>query len=273
MRIGLKLFGAVLALVLLLTGFRAEAADGVDWNSKFITVTGMGVAPAGTYGGQARILAERAARADAYRQFAEIINGVQVDAATSVEQMAVRSDVVSLKVSALIQGARVVSPARMTTDGVCEITMQLPLFGRDSLAAAVMDRPSYIEPFPAPRYEEPRYTPPTTSIRGNYTGVIIDCRGLRVQPVMSPVIKNSNGQKIYGHKNLDPDYVIEYGMVDYASDMSQAGRAGSNPLVIRAEAMDDFNANPVVSVTDANRILSENDISGFLADTAVVFLY
>lgn len=272
MKFGMKLFGALLATVILLTGFRAEAALGADWNSQMITVTGSGVPPSGIRGGQARILARRAAIADAYRQLAEIVEGVQIDAETTVEMAMLKSDSVRLSVSAVIRGAQIVDE-NITRDGVYEVTVQLPMFGAtNSLASAVFERPEYVEPFPEPEPVRPNVSIDIT-IRGGYTGVVIDCRGFHVQPVMSPVIKNSHGTKIYGYKNIDPDYVNEYGMADYADSMSQAGRAGSNPLVIRAERMADFDSTPVISVADANRILSENEHSGFLEKTAVVFLY
>ena len=274
MKIGMKLFGVLVMAALLLTSFRAEAALGADWNSHMITVTGSGVPPAGIRGGQARLLARRAAIADAYRQLAEIVEGVQIDGETTVEMAMLKSDTVSLRVEAVIKGAQIVPDSeRITSDGVYEVTLQLPMFGAtNSLASAVIERHERIEPFPAPEPVRPNVSIDIT-VRGGYTGVVIDCRGFHVQPVMSPVIKNSHGTKIYGHKNIDPDYVIEHGMADYADSMGQTSRAGSNPLVIRAERMEDFDSTPVISIADANKILSENDISGFLEKTAVVFLY
>ncbi|MBQ7703897.1 MAG: LPP20 family lipoprotein [Selenomonadaceae bacterium] len=267
MKIKFSFLGLLIAALILCSGFRAEAALGTDWHSNTITVTGTGIAPYGSHGAQARIMARRAAQADAYRQLLETVKGVQIDATTTVEMAMTTSDIVNLHVEGVIQGARIISE-NFTTDGAYEVTMQLPIFGgHGGLAGAVLERPTRVEPFPEVS------TTVTVTIRGGYTGLIVDCRGFKVQPVMSPVIKNANGQKIYGHKNLDYDKVIEYGMASYADDMSQATRAGSNPLVIKAVDVEDFNANPVVSMEDANRILSENKSSHFLEDTAVVFLY
>ena len=280
MKIGLRLFGALLAAVLLLTGINVEAAarGETDWGRQVVTVTGYGVAPTGTRAAQARILARRAAIVDAYRYLAEYVQGVNVDAETTVEDAMTQSDVVKTKVSAVVKGAKIVPGSeKFTSDGGYEVTLELPMFGAtDSLAYAVMERPEYIEPFPEPEPEpiipsQPKPHRPT--INGQYTGVIIDCTGFKVQPVMSPVIKNANGQKIYGHKNIDPDYVIAHGMVDYVTSISKARRAGSNPLILKAIDMQDFDSTPVVTVSDGNLMLSENDASGFLADTAVVFLY
>ena len=90
---------------------------------------------------------------------------------------------------------------------------------------------------------------------------------------MSPVIKDEHGEKIYGHKNLDYDRIIREGMASYARSMSEASRAGSNPLVVRAIELDDLNATPVLTDEDADMVLYENKSSHFLDDIAVVFLY
>ena len=109
--------------------------------------------------------------------------------------------------------------------------------------------------------------------KGDYTGLVVDCRGLDLQPVMSPVVKNLNGTKIYGHKNLDIDKVISMGMADYVDDTSHFDRAGKNPLVVKAASLDNFNSNPVLSVPDSNRVLIENYATKFLKDLKVVFLF
>ena len=108
---------------------------------------------------------------------------------------------------------------------------------------------------------------------GDYTGLVVDCRGLELQPVMSPIIKNDKGTKIYGHKNLDIDKVISMGMADYVDDSANVARAGENPLVIKAVSVENFNSNPVVAISDSNRILIENNATKFLKDLKVVFLF
>ena len=82
---------------------------------------------------------------------------------------------------------------------------------------------------------------------------------------MSPVVKNSNGTKIYGHKNLDIDKIIEMGMADYVNNTDSVQRAGENPLVVKATAVENFNSNPVLEVPDSNRVLIENHDIFYLA--------
>lgn len=267
-----KLFGMILTVLMLLTTMKADAAT--DWNTGVITATGGGVPTTGTSGPQARMTARRAAIVDAQRNLLEMTKGVQVDAETTVEMMMLTSDVVRTRVSGTLNGARLVSE-KFFSDGSCEVTLQIGMFGNNSLAEAVIEPEPQrkIEPLPTPQPTMPSNPSITITVSGGYTGVIIDCRGMNLNPVMSPVIKDANGKTIYGHKYISPEYVIQNGMAGYANDMSMASRAGSNPLVIKAQRLEDHNANPVISMDDSNLILLENNSAGFLEKTSVVFLY
>ena len=285
-----KVFGLMGLVVAMLAASMASvfAAEHVDWNSNVIRATGGGVAPAGARSiAQARMMARRAAITDAYRQLAEYVGGVNVNAETTVDMAAVQSDVVKTKVEATIRGARIVSEGR-TNDGGYEVTMEVPLFGVSSLASAVIERPAQVEAFPAQvpdvlpapveTHDDGGWTSssaaaaPDGKAIGTFTGLVVDCRGLGLKPVMSPVIKNVNGSPIYGYKNLDYDKVIEKGMASYARDMAGADRAGSHPLVVRAVSVENHGGTPVLSLADANRVLIENGATHFLDATNVVFL-
>ena len=279
MKLKSSLLGVLLAAILVLTGIKVDAAagGGVDWTngSGVLTATGIGLPPSGANRIQGKIWARTAAIADAQRRLAEAADEVRVEGETTVKMNTLADDTVRTSVSATLKGAQIVSE-NWNSEGYYEVTMQVPVFGAGSLAQAVI-KPVEQIPFPTPSPVVPSPTQPSTTVTvtvsGGYTGVIVDCRGLNLNPVMSPVIKDSSGVKLYGHQNLDYDMVIRDGMASYAHDMSQASRAGSNPLVIKAERLDDHNANPVLSVTDGNKMLLENNSAGFLSKTAVVFLY
>lgn len=311
-----KLFMACLMAMTLMVVSAASAfaaGTGMDWSGDSkITVQGTGVAPTYAVNAvQARMLARRAAVVDAYRQLAEMVKGVNVDSETTVENMMVTSDVTKTKVTALIQGARVVSEQAIDGGGYA-VTMEMSVFGAsNSLATAVLPTNTVPTSFPAPDASVPASTPSSVQVNvqvtpgtttqqtpattlpsvmvpshqgssaaaapagqaiGSYTGLIVDCRGLGLKPVMSPVIKNANGEPIYGYKNLDSATVIANGMASYTTDLSKATRAGSNPLVVKAIGLDNHNGNPILSVADANRVLIENGATGFLDRTNVVFV-
>lgn len=300
-----KIFPLIAALMLIAAGtVHAEPkainfVDGVDWTQKVVTVNGEGLLPPEAVNRtQAVGLATKAAQADAYRKLGEIIGGVHVEGNTTVKNLTTTTQI-NLRVEATIKGAQVISQ-NFLSGGVCRTVMQVPLFGAtNSLASAIFQRPATIEPFPEPIYEPaPTDKPPLSRIdnssivmgisgepvkksvkdyaalaKGDYTGLIVDCRGLGLKPVMSPVILNTNGTKIYGHKNLDVDKVVAQGMADYVTDPEQVSRAGDNPLIVKAVKLENFDSNPVLDLADSNRVLIENHATKFLKDLKVVFLY
>ena len=268
-------------LVLALAVFSLPAAEAAtDWDGGRIRAEGTGVAPINTVSAaQARALARRAAIADAYRQLAEQIRGVDVDASTTVENMMVTNDTVRTHVSALVRGARIIEEKALR-DGAYSVYDPYRSRDYDTTGYGTYDRWDRGHDWDRTTPAAPARRSPSTSSAGSapsgravggYTGVIIDCRGMGLRPVMSPVIKAENGRPIYGYKNLDSDKVVASGMAAYVRNEADATRAGSNPLRIRAIGVD-AGANPVLSAEDARRVLIENGATGFLDATNVVFI-
>lgn len=305
--IGAFFVAAVLAVT---TGSFAFAAD--VWDTQMITVTGYGAPPdTAANMAQMNILGYRAAEVSAMRELAQAAGEVQLTSETTVRNAMIENDVINTRLQAIIRGARKVEQGR-SADGSYWVKMEMPLFGATgSLASAVFDPNTAPTSFPEPvqgvAASEPNVnvnvtvnagnqslplpsvpkkpTLPIPSVGGSsaapapvgraiggFTGLIVDCRGLGLRPVMSPVIRNETGAPIYGYKNLDSKKVIHSGMAGYVYDMSAATRAGSNPLIVKAIALEGHNGNPVVSTADANRILIENGASHFLDNTNVVFV-
>ena len=281
-----KILGLLTACLLLMCS--VAMAAGADFELNRVEADGFGLPPDYAISeAQARLMARRAAISDAQRNLAEQIAGVQIDSETTVQNLQISSDIIKTHVSALLKGAKVISESY--EDGACHVVMALPLYGvSNSLASAVLPHTTHRESFPTtilPEPDEPQYTPtqpetttiPTTSTitnrqSGTYTGIIVDCTGLGLRPAMSPVIKTTAGEKIYGYKNLDSKKVIKNGMAGYASSFSgNVSRAGSNPLIVRAVGVDHY-FNPVVNVADAKIILEENGYTHFLDNCAVVFI-
>lgn len=265
---------ALFAIMMFVTASIAQAApaaSNVDWGNGVITVTGYGTPPARANTPTKRFaLARRAAIVDAYRYVAETIQGVNVTAESTVSDLAAENDLINTKVNALIRGAQIVSEEALP-DGGYKVTMQVSMYGvSNSLSSIVMPKTETVEPLPE---RIPVASAPTVSeVRGNYTGVIIDCRGFDVNPIMSPVIRLQDGTPVYGYKNLQPEKVIHFGMAAYSHGQSTVQRAGLNPLVIHAIGMVRHNAYPVISDEDANRMLAENNVSHFLDDCKVVIM-
>ena len=250
-------------------------SSSVDWENQILSGTGYGIPKEGAKNpGQARIWAHQAAMLDAYRRLAEQSKGIHVTANSTIADNISTGDIVSGAVDAVIKRARVVSED-YDEYGNCSVVLEVPLYGVTNSIAKVALKPIIKETFPEPSLSMSVDSNSSTTKKGNggYTGLIVDCSGLGLNPVMSPVIFNAEQKPIYGYKNLDYDKVIAHGMASYVNNMNgNTSRAGSNPLVVKATNVINHNGNPVISTADANRILIENQSSHFLDNCAVVFI-
>ena len=148
---------AVLMLALTIGAQNVSAAP-TQWDGGKIRVEGLGIAPADARGAQAEALARRAALSDAYRQLAEQINGVNVDATTTVESMMLMNTTVRTHVTALIKGAQIIDEDARR-DGSYVVTMEIPVYGSGSLASTVFTRIETRAAWAAPESVYAPYTP------------------------------------------------------------------------------------------------------------------
>lgn len=261
---------------------RAESE--IDWTrgeNSAIYAIGVGRPPADIQAGGIA-LARRAAIVDAQRRLVEIIKGVQIDADTLMQDLIIQSDTVKTRVSAAITGAQIVDEGT-NADGSYYVRMRVPLYGASqSLAAALPELGQNGAPLVPPEASPSQFSQEDIrAVRSmRYTGVIIDASGLGLAPTFSPVLYDTDGRAVYGVKNVSSDVAIARGMVGYSDTLDDAaggGRAGDNPLIVRAESVrgGKNSANPVnavISVEDADRILLANQSEEFLPQGAVVFV-
>ena len=76
---------------------------------------------------QHKLLAYRAARADAIRKLAERINGLNLTSQTKVRDFVTESDTIRSAVTAYLSGMREVGRPQHSDDGVCEVKMEITL--------------------------------------------------------------------------------------------------------------------------------------------------
>jgi hypothetical protein len=284
----------------------------VRWSDGVLRATGTGVRPRDAESAaQARLLARTAALADAYRNLAQVINEVRVTASTTVERFLATDDTIRMSVEAYIRGAVVVAESD-DEDGSYRVTIQVPLTGKNALTGLVLPNvlrtprvsaPVEIATHPGVVPSDPRTSPPLVSMptppmpsvpqgpaalnlepelltpagdQGPFTGVIIDARGLHMQPAMSPRLFDALGKEIYGTVNVDASFAEEVGIAGYMGTIRAAmalERVGKRPLVIRAIGTpDQFRRYATISAEDAQRLLAANAQTRFLEKCAVAFI-
>ena len=273
----------------------------INWSDQVIEATGSGVRPADAESpAQARLLAKRAAITDAYRNLAQIISEVRVTSDTTVQRFITTDDTIRTSVQAYIRGARVVEE-KEEADGTFTVTVRIGMAGKRALTGMIL--PRALEPTPAPQpapaanppaaEAPPLLTPPTevrpqtadllepdlltpADAQGPFTGLIVDTRGLDVQPAMSPRIYDAEGREVYGTMNIDPGYAEEVGIAGYMGTIRASlgiSRVGKRPLVVRAAGTPDaFRRYISLNAVDAERVLAENRHSKFLERCAVVLV-
>ena len=240
----------------------------IHWSEGVIRVTGVGAPPDRGNLSQKRLLAERAALSDAYRQLTEALNGVKVNAETIVRDYIIESDIIKTKVTGLIQGAQKVDQRYLSDDSV-EVDMILKLHGKEGLNGILQPQKNH-----AP--------PPTSELKPEkietlWTSVIVDCRGLNVKPAMSPAILAQSGGEVYiGNLKIDPDFVIEEGIVSYSRSLMDARvnkRAGRKPLIIKAvSGSGTFRTDVIIEDKDGEILLGLQKQFKLLEKAKVIFV-
>jgi hypothetical protein len=262
----------------------------IDWTKNVITVTGAGAPPDRGNSAQKRLMAIRAAKVDAFRQLLEVINGVHVSSETVVRDFVTESDVIKTEIEGLVKGAEMVGEPKYLTDGSVEVEMQIRLFntsgdtvsknpapgsdsGTESIASVLI--PEEIKRRQNDNVPDTKLKPENVS--ENYTSLILDCKGLGVLPAMSPAIFDADDGEVYvGKIPIDPDFVINEGIVSYATTITEAkklDRAGNNPLMLKAtNVKGNFKSDVYVSNRDARTIIGAEDRSKFLKDFRVIMV-
>ncbi len=270
----------------------------VNWSAGYIEAVGIGAPPDASAGRiNARPMALRAAKVDAYRNLLEMTKGVQVDASTSVRDYTVESDVVTTQVEGLVKGAYVVDQQYMS-DGTVEVKMRMPLYGNLSGIVIPLAITKQKEAPPAPEVPSPQAVPdpetpaappepPAPAVAPApastappvpiaYTGLVVDARGIGARPAMSPRIFDENGNEIYGSAHVERDYAISQGMSGYARDLTAAQsnqRVTANPLTVKAiKTGGAGKADLVVSSADVKMIQESADHAAFLKQCRVMIV-
>jgi len=109
-----------------------------------------------------------------------------------------------------------------------------------------------------------------------YTGLVIDARGLTLDPILYPTIVSEEGRAVYSSLFISREYAVQYGVAAYVCDMSAAlssRRIGSNPMVFKALRKADSNTGAiVVSISDAKTLEKVTERHKFLKECRVIIV-
>jgi hypothetical protein len=252
------------------------AASRVKWDDGYIEVRAAGTVDRVRSFNLARRreLAMEAARDDGYRRLADLVDGVAVDGVTQVKNAMAQDPALRARLQARIRSAVIVSEQmRDLPDGgvTAEIVMGLRLRGAGSLAES-------IGPWAASRPIEPSRFDPAFRVHELYTGLLVDASDVGFLPALAPrLLEDGTGRMVFGPQMVQQAVLNQQGPMEYATAMSEArqkGRAGANPLIVRAVASAGvLRGDLVLSPRDAARVASADRAGRFLDRAAVTVVY
>jgi len=215
----------------------------INWTDGFVEATGQAVAPSDKSGtGQGKLLARRGAIVDLQRNLLEFVQGVKVNAETTMQDF-MANDYVKTEVHGTIKNVEVVDSS---WDG--EIYTVVGRIRLGDLRKAVT---------PAlPTQPTPKKEP--APVKGKSTGLVLDVRHLPLIPAMTFRVVDEKGKVLYSLDFVDRERFLASGLCEYQTNMNYATgvpRVTDKPTVIKAKSLvGPNNVDIVISNSDAAKI-------------------
>ena len=112
-----------------------------------------------------------------------------------------------------------------------------------------------------------------------YTGLLIDVRGLGLQPSIAPRVLSADGHVIHGAATVDRRLAADYGVAGYDDDIDRAcksarlGGEDANPFVVKATGTAGrYLGDAIIDNFDAAQVLQADEVGDFLRQGRVTFL-
>jgi len=226
---------------------------------------------------QKRLTAERAATVLAYRQLAEILDGVAIVGDTFVKDAELQYDVVRAAVAGFVKGAQVVFKEYNAQEESALVMVKIGMTGPQSFSKLMYEKllgdPNVKKGVLEPQHA---FKPKPVVLEEKFDGLIIDATEQNFRPALINRIFTPKGEVLYDPSKISQKVLVEQGCGEYTNNVDKAkaaleSRGAKNPLMVKATAT----VSPSdlqVSDDDAVKIFSANQKSQFLASAKVAFV-
>ncbi len=239
----------------------------INWSRLFVEAEGFGTSSQEAYNTPAGWeTALRRAERDAYRGLIEAFMALRLSAHWRVGDVALKNDRVLAKIERLVQTAEV-RDIVYSSEGTVEVIRRMPISG----ALSQLILPEYIV-----QLEMKNLGGRSSGNKDNdsFTGLILDARGIDIEPAMCFSVHDEGGREVYGPAYVSREFVVQHGMCSYAVDMAaveKSSRVGPRPLTVKAiKAQPSGGPNIIISNTDASRLRSAVEHLVFLRQCRVI---
>jgi hypothetical protein len=226
----------------------------------------------------AREQARASAAAEARQKLLEILHGLRIDTSYRLGDITATDTQVENQIRTMVAHLPVLDQLETVgSDG--SIAVQLMMSIRGGFAQLILPEDirkieSITKVLPAKNISAS--TPTTSTEADTFTGLIIDARGILVEPALAPKILDERLEEVYGPEFASREYAIQNGIASYYTDMQKAAanpRVAGQPLVIKAmrtawPGLCDL----VISNVDATKLRSSSKHLMFLRECRVIIV-
>jgi hypothetical protein len=266
----------------------------IDWTNHYYIVQGQGAMPSAKEQpnrARAKLMAKDYAKMDALANLLMAVEGTAISyESTGKDYMA--NTTIRQKIEGFVKNAQVTKywDEKIEGDTLIVVEVRAPMFTANGPGTVFIKEEAKEKPETVVETSVKVVLKPdkgaavtTTTIitpvepTKEFTGLIVDCSGYKIDRCMSPKVRKTDGTEVWGTVRVNFDTLQDKGIVAYATSMAEAkknARAGSNPLIIRASgrAGGRFYSDAVITENDAQVLIGENDRSHFLDNFNVIFI-
>lgn len=240
----------------------------IDWSTGKVTAIGK-ASPKGNKDGANKSV-PGSAQADASRNIIQILKQIKIRKTLTVGQYASQNDIILAGIEKTARDA-VITKQYFTSALDVEIEIETSI-GGGFLQLVLPDDIRQISKINAEKPMSPNQGMENIP----YTGLIIDARGLELEPALYPTIVSEQGNEIYSSLFISREFAVQYGVCSYVCSMDKAireKRIGPHPLIFKAlRKSSNENASVVISMADTKRIEKATERHIFLKECRVIIV-
>jgi hypothetical protein len=253
----------------------------IDWTQGLIQANGLASRPDQTNTkAMDRSPALQAAMDDARRKLLEGIKSFRVDSSHRVDQVFGKDDAVMGNLEQLVKTATVIKE-EFRANGTVAVTVEMAMDGdfsqlvlpddikqiADIKTVSAADKTSEVEKIE-------KTAPDALSSPADFTGLVVDARGLEVYPTMAPRIYDESGLEVYGSAYASREFAVQRGVVRYGKPIEavlSSSRVADNPLIVKGlRTTQPGHTDIIISNADASKIRASSAHLSFLKKCRVL---
>lgn len=244
----------------------------IDWTTGKVTALGKASPKGKEDGAQEKV--PGLARAQAGQNIMEILKQIKIHSTLTVGQYVSHNEVL-LEGIEKTAGDAVVTRQYYTSALDVEIMMETNLLG-GFLQLVLPDEIRQISKISEEKPGQADQKSMTGMGNIPYTGLIIDARGLEIEPVLYPTLVSEQGHDIYTSLFISREFAVQYGVCTYVCSMEEAiqeKRIGSHPLILKGlRKSSNEHGSIVISMADTNQIEKATERHLFLKECRVIIV-